>query len=53
MLAQSEKLRREMGAYNREKAVRQFALEKMLATYQRLFRKRDDGMILVTIGTKA
>jgi L-malate glycosyltransferase len=37
MLAQSKKLRREMGAYNREKAVRQFALEKMLASYQRLF----------------
>jgi len=26
-----------MGAYNREKAVRQFALKKMLAAYQRLF----------------
>jgi L-malate glycosyltransferase len=37
MLAQSEKLRHKMGAYNREKAVRQFALEKMLAAYQRLF----------------
>ena len=37
VLAQSAKLRREMGAYNREKAVRQFALDKMLAAYQRLF----------------
>ena len=37
LLAQSEKLRHEMGAYNREKAIRQFALEKMLATYQSLF----------------
>jgi glycosyltransferase involved in cell wall biosynthesis len=36
-LAQSLKLRREMGAYNREKAVRQFASEKMVSTYQRLF----------------
>ena len=37
MLAQSKKLRHEMGAYNREKTVREFALEKMLAAYQRLF----------------
>ena len=37
MLALSEKLSREMGAYNREKAVRQFTLEKTLAAYQRLF----------------
>lgn len=36
-LAQSETLRREMGAYNREKAVSQFALEKMVSTYRRLF----------------
>lgn len=37
MLAESVKLRREMGAYNREKASRQFPLEKMTTAYQRLF----------------
>jgi glycosyltransferase involved in cell wall biosynthesis len=37
LLAASETLRREMGDYNRDKAVRQFALEKMVVEYERLF----------------
>jgi glycosyltransferase involved in cell wall biosynthesis len=37
LLAQSQRLRDEMGAYNREKAVNQFGLEKMAAAYRHLF----------------
>ena len=37
MLAASEKLRREMGDYNRDKVVREFALRKMVDEYERLF----------------
>jgi glycosyltransferase involved in cell wall biosynthesis len=37
MLAQSQKLRREMGDYNRAKAIETFGLEKMIAAYRHLF----------------
>jgi glycosyltransferase involved in cell wall biosynthesis len=38
-LAASKKLRREMGDYNRDKVVREFALDKMVDDYKRLFSK--------------
>ena len=39
MLAASEKLRQEIGDYNRDKIVRDFALDKMVDEYERLFSK--------------
>lgn len=37
ILAASEKLRHDMGDYNREKAMREFSIDKMVAGYKRLF----------------
>ena len=39
ILAASEKLRHEMGDYNREKAIREFSIDKMVEGYERLFSK--------------
>jgi glycosyltransferase involved in cell wall biosynthesis len=37
ILAASEKLRHDMGDYNREKAMREFSIDKMVVEYERLF----------------
>ncbi len=44
LLAASEKLRREMGDYNRDKAVREFALGRMVGEYERLFSNVKNGL---------